>query len=85
MKLGDRIKRRREELSMTQQDLANRAEMQRSHIGAIEAGSRMTVTSDVLLRLARALRCSADDLIGTFEGLGKSESSKTEDAALAIV
>ena len=41
--------------------------MQRSHIGALEAGTRETVTSDVLLRLARALRCSADDLLGTFD------------------
>ena len=75
MTLGERIKRRREELGLPQQDLATRAEMQRSHIGALETGMRTTVTSDVLLRLVRALRCSADDLIGTFESEGEPEAA----------
>jgi transcriptional regulator with XRE-family HTH domain len=39
---------------MTQQDLANRVEMQRSHIARIEAG-RYSVGLDTLTAIAQAL------------------------------
>jgi transcriptional regulator with XRE-family HTH domain len=70
MTLGERIRRRRLELGMTQQQLATEASLAQSLIASLESGKRFEVRSRALRRLARALRCSADDLIGTFEDEG---------------
>ncbi len=74
MTLGERIKHRRLELGMTQVQLAEAASISQSLIAALEGGSREEVRSRTLRRLARALRCSADDLIGTFEDEGHTDS-----------
>ena len=84
MTLGKRIKNRREELRMTQKELADTVGTPQSHIAALESGSRKDVTGRTLRRFARALKCSADDLIGTFEELEESEA-ETKRAALVIV
>lgn len=81
MNLGERIKSRRAELGMTQRRLAELADMPQSAIAALETGQRKDVTGRVLRRIARALKCSADDLIGTFEDDGYAG----EPADLAMV
>ncbi len=78
MRLGERIKERRIQLGLTQSELAVRAGVPQSMIAALESGARSEVRSRALRNLARALRCSADDLIGTFEDNG------IEPAALAM-
>jgi transcriptional regulator with XRE-family HTH domain len=53
-RIGQHIAQLRKEQGMTQQDLANRVEMQRSHIARIEAG-RYSVGLDTLTDIAQAL------------------------------
>ena len=53
-RIGQHIAQLRKEKGMTQQDLADRVEMQRSHIARIEAG-RYSVGLDTLTAIAEAL------------------------------
>jgi transcriptional regulator with XRE-family HTH domain len=53
-RIGQHIAQLRKEQGMTQQDLANRVEIQRSHIARIEAG-RYSVGLDTLAAIAQAL------------------------------
>lgn len=53
-RIEQHIAQLRKEKGMTQQDLANRVEMQRSHIARIEAG-RYSVGLDTLTAIAQAL------------------------------
>lgn len=53
-RIGQHIAQLRKEQGMTQQDLANRVEMQRSHIARIEAG-RYSVGLDTLTAIGQAL------------------------------
>ena len=53
-RIGQHIAQLRKEQGMTQQDLANRVEMQRSHMARIEAG-RYSVGLDTLTAIAQAL------------------------------
>jgi transcriptional regulator with XRE-family HTH domain len=53
-RIGQHIAQLRKEQGMTQQDLADRVEMQRAHIARIEAG-RYSVGLDTLAAIAQAL------------------------------
>jgi transcriptional regulator with XRE-family HTH domain len=66
MTLGDRIKRRRTALRLTQQELSERAQVRRVTIVELEVNRRATVNSDILRRLARALGCTTDYLVGLY-------------------
>jgi len=80
MTLGDRIKARRGRLGLTQDQLARRAEVPRPRITELETNTRMIVSSEVLRRLARALGCTADYLIGMYEDDKESEIVPTAGA-----
>ena len=80
MTLGDRIKARRGRLGLTQDQLARRAEVPRPRITELETNTRMIVSSEVLRRLARALGCTADYLIGMYEDDKDSEREPTVKA-----
>jgi transcriptional regulator with XRE-family HTH domain len=67
MALGDRIRKRREQLSMSQYELARRAGIAQPTISALERGRKADVTSTVLKRLAEALSCTTDYLVGMYE------------------
>ena len=66
MTLGDRIRRRRTSLGFTQEQLAQEANIRRPTIIELETNRRATVSSDILKRLALALRCSTDWLVGLY-------------------
>ena len=53
-RIGNEIATLRKEKGMTQQDLADRVELQRAHIARIEAG-RYSVGLDTLAAIAQAL------------------------------
>jgi transcriptional regulator with XRE-family HTH domain len=61
--LGDRIRRRRDELGLTQAQLAVATGLRQFHISRIESGDIKDVKGETLRRLARALRVSADFLL----------------------
>ena len=79
--LGDRIKQRRTQLALSQYDLAREAEVRRERIAELETNRRFTIASDALKRLALALRCSADWLIGLYD----DDVSEQKPAAVALV
>ena len=54
--LGNRIRLRRRELGWTQEELADRAEIDRSYIGGVERGER-NLTFTVLCQICTALNC----------------------------
>ena len=83
MTLGDRVKRRRERLRLTQDELAQKARIRRPTISELENHRRKTVSSDVLKRLALALSCTADYLLGMYAD--EDEGSEIEPTGVAVV
>lgn len=76
MPLGDRIKQRREQLHMSQQDLADRARMRQNVVSRLEHGDTPNPGADVLKRLATALRCSVDWLLEMYDDAPDDISSR---------
>ena len=59
--LGQRIRARRKHLAWTQEELADRADIDRSYIGGVERGER-NITFTVLGQIATALKCDIAEL-----------------------
>lgn len=62
VKLGSTICARRMALALSQEALADYAEIDRSHMGKIERGER-NVTFLNILRIAKAVQCKPSDLL----------------------
>lgn len=60
VKFGHKIQKRRKELGITQEELADRVNLSRTHMGHIEQGRR-SPSLEVLNRLAKALKTSPKD------------------------
>ncbi|MBD5548614.1 MAG: helix-turn-helix transcriptional regulator [Lachnospiraceae bacterium] len=60
--LGARIKRRREELKMSQAELASQAELSTQHISNVE-NARSKIGLDKLVTISNVLDCSVDELL----------------------
>ena len=60
--LGQAVRARREELSISQEALADAAQMDRALMGKVERGER-NVTLLNLLKIAAALRCRASEIM----------------------
>jgi transcriptional regulator with XRE-family HTH domain len=60
--LGAAVRARRKALGLSQEALADLAEIDRSHMGKIERGER-NVTLLNILRIARAIEVKASDLL----------------------
>lgn len=54
--LGERIRERRKSLNWTQEDLADKAGIDRSYVGGVERGIR-NLTFTVLCQISEALGC----------------------------
>lgn len=63
MKVGKRLKQLREELNMTQKELADKLGISRAAVGLYEQGKR-NVDNDTLLKLSEIFNASADYLLG---------------------
>lgn len=61
--IGKRIKQRREQMGLTQEELANKANISRSALANYESGVREP-RGAILVRLAEALETSSDYLLG---------------------
>jgi transcriptional regulator with XRE-family HTH domain len=61
--LGDRVRKRRDELDLTQEQLAAATGLKQFHISRIESGDIKDVKGETLRRLARALRVTSDFLL----------------------
>ena len=74
--LGQRLARLRKERALTQVQLAEKLGTIQSHVSAYELG-RLRPNSDMVVQLAKALRVSADQLLGLKgNGNGYSPSLK---------
>ena len=67
MQIGERIQRLRGRRNWSQADLAELSGVKQSLLSRIERGSRPNPTADVLRKLATALGCTTDYLIGMHE------------------
>jgi transcriptional regulator with XRE-family HTH domain len=62
VKLGAAVRARRKALALSQEALADQAEIDRSHMGKIERGER-NVTFLNIVRIAMAVQCKPSDLL----------------------
>ena len=62
-RLATVIRTLRSRNNMTQEELAKRAKITRSHLSLLEAGHRKNPSLDILKRLARALGVSVTELL----------------------
>ena len=83
MNFGTKIRRRREQLGLSQQELARLLGMTQARISEIESGARPNVNLHNLRNLARALGVSADYLIGTWEDAAAPAATAAVPAASA--
>jgi transcriptional regulator with XRE-family HTH domain len=67
MDLGTKIRHRREQLGLSQAELARACGLTQARISEWESGARTQMSLQNLRSLARALGVSADYLIGTWE------------------
>ena len=69
-RIGQRIAALRKAAGLRQEELAIRAQLQRTHIGRIEAG-RYAVTLETVQAIAQALGMTVDIIDPRLEGLAK--------------
>jgi transcriptional regulator with XRE-family HTH domain len=67
MALGQRVKKKRESLKMSQGQLARQADITQGLLSRIESGATPSPGSAILKRLAIALGCSTDWLLEMYE------------------
>ena len=67
MTLGARLKQRREQLGLSQVEVAALAGMRQNMVSRLECGETPNPGADVLKRLALALHCSIDWLVGLYD------------------
>lgn len=94
MNLGERIRQKRENLGITQRDLAQSISMTPQHISVIEQGKRLP-SIELLAKLAQELGVSIDYLVTGKEGIiteiipaikaDKILSSNTKKILIALV
>jgi transcriptional regulator with XRE-family HTH domain len=60
--LGNNIRQRRTQLSLSQEQLAEKANLHRTYIGAVERGER-NISLDNILAIAQALGISGSELL----------------------
>jgi transcriptional regulator with XRE-family HTH domain len=73
---GKIVKRIREERGISQEILADRADLNRSYVGEVERGTAMPSLGTVT-KLARALNLSASNLLARYEAYEQSLLEKT--------
>jgi transcriptional regulator with XRE-family HTH domain len=66
-KFGDNVRSRREALDYSQEQLAERADLDRTYISGVERGVR-NLSLNSVIRLAKALKTSAAALCGGIDG-----------------
>ena len=67
MHIGERIRRQRQKLGLSQRALARQMHIPQPVISNLERGVRHTMGTDLLKRFAEALGCTTDYLVGMYE------------------
>jgi transcriptional regulator with XRE-family HTH domain len=81
MTIGERIRKRRQELGWSQRELAQRVGTRQATIADLERGAQQETSTSLIRRLARVLGVTSDYLIGMYE----DEESEEQPAAVALV
>ena len=81
MHMGQRLRKRREQLGFSQRELARRTGIPQSTISDLERGVQGDMTTALVKRFAQALACTTDYLIGMYE----DEDSELKPAGVALV
>ena len=82
--LGERIRSRREQLGLTQAELARVVGVPQSRLSEYECGKNQGMTLHTACKFAVALRCSIDYLAGLYEGYDAAMgATKAAPAAVA--
>jgi transcriptional regulator with XRE-family HTH domain len=63
-KFAERVIAERETQGWTRRELAKQAGLHEQHLAKVERGQRHRIEADTIIKLARALDCSADYLMG---------------------
>lgn len=66
IQLGDAIRRRRNELGISQEQFAEVVDCHRNFVGRVERGQQ-NPTVDTLVRIAKALDCTVRDIVNDTE------------------
>jgi transcriptional regulator with XRE-family HTH domain len=64
---AERVIAERETHGWTRRELAKQAGLHEQHLAKVERGQRQRIEADTIIKLARALGCSADYLMGLTE------------------
>lgn len=70
IRFGDAVRRARAAAGLTQEDLADKAGLDRSYVGGVERGER-NPTLEVIAKLAKGLGISLSELFAGFSSKGK--------------
>lgn len=62
-----RIKERRQQIGMLQEELAEQAGVSRTIISGLESGANTVTTTGTLVKIAEALKCDVSDIFFTRE------------------
>ena len=60
--MGYKIRECREEMGISQEELAKRAKISRTTLSGLESGATKTTTTDTLLKIAEALNKKVTDI-----------------------
>lgn len=89
MTVGDRIKKRREELDLSQGDLARRMNISRQAVSKAELHGGNNITTDKISKFAKALGVSSAYLMGWEDDTDLTKElnidSATQDAELLTI
>jgi len=80
MTFGRRMRQRREQLGMSQQELSRLTRIPQSRLSEFEGGGRTEMTVSTALKVARALGVGIDYLAGTFDAEAEAPPAETAPA-----
>jgi len=63
MSMAERIKQKRQERQLTQDDMEQLTGIDQGYLSLIENGKRKRVSAELLVKIARALDCTVEDLM----------------------
>lgn len=64
-RFGERVRQKRQELGISQEELAFRSGLHRTYVGSVERGERNLSLENIVI-FAKALACDPRDLLSNF-------------------
>jgi transcriptional regulator with XRE-family HTH domain len=74
---GQRVITAREKHGWTRRELAKRAGLHEQHLANVERGQRHRIEAETIIKLARALGCTTDVLLGLAEDEAPPQATAT--------